>query len=66
MTELGLSARIAECLCSLCVDKLPERTIEAAKDRLLHGIGVTLVSSQLAASSIAWLASRCRSGAASA
>lgn len=62
MTELGLSAQIAECLCSLCVDNLPERTIEAAKDRLLHGIGVTLVSSQLGASSIAWRAVRSESG----
>ena len=54
VTVDGLSARLAQTLHLLGREPLPVRTAEAARDRLLHIIGVTLVSSELAAATAAW------------
>jgi 2-methylcitrate dehydratase PrpD len=54
VTASGLSEELADSLHELGRTTMPKRTTEAAKDRLLHGIGVTLASSHLAAASVAW------------
>src|ERR1700689_4278261 len=60
--EPGLSARLAGRLAELGRLPLAAATGEAAKDRLLHGIGVTLTSCQFPAAVVAWRSVRSESG----
>lgn len=50
----GLSARVAARLCVKAEHPLPVGAAQAAKVRLLHGIGVNLISSRLDAATVAW------------
>jgi 2-methylcitrate dehydratase PrpD len=60
--EPGLSASLAGRLADLGRPPLAAAAREAAKDRLLHGIGVTLTSCQFPAAVVAWRSVRSESG----
>jgi 2-methylcitrate dehydratase PrpD len=56
MSATGLSAQVADAVLAVGRQRPPGRTVQAVKDRLLHGLGVALVSSRLRAAEVAWQA----------
>ena len=56
MTVASVSSELAGAVYAAGHHPLPGRTVRAVKDRLMHGLGVALISSRLPAAEIAWQA----------